>query len=244
MLLIPAIDLRGGAVVRLRQGSFQEETRYGSTPVELVNSWLEQGATWVHMVDLDGARSGRPVNTELIRSVAENTKAHLQTGGGVRSLEHASWLLDCGVKRVVFGTRIATDLAFAKQALSELGDAAVVGVDARDGIVAIAGWTESTTQSALDLGKRLADLGARRFVFTDIATDGMLNGPNLEALAEFAEAVGVPVIASGGVSSVTDIQEVAQIPGVESAIVGRALIEGRLDLKEALAAATNAPALK
>ncbi len=244
MLVIPAIDLRGGGVVRLRQGSFQDETRYSANPVDLVRQWLEQGAEWVHMVDLDGAKSGRPVNTALVREVAEQTTAKLQVGGGVRSLEHAHWLIDCGVRRVVFGTRLATDLGFAAETFAELGEKAVVGIDAKDGMVAVAGWTEATSQTALGLGAKLAELGAKRFVFTDIATDGMLAGPNLEALAEFAEAVGVPVVASGGVSTYDDLAEIAEIPGVDAAIVGRAFLEGRLSVPEAIQAATRASTLQ
>lgn len=233
--ILPALDLRAGGVVRLRQGSFGEETRYVLDPVQQVEQWLAEGAEWVHMVDLDGAKSGRPMNTAIIRNVAEKTKAKLQIGGGVRSLDHAHWLLDCGVQRVVFGTRVATDLQFAEAAFAELGEQAVVGIDARDGRVAIAGWTESTDLTANEYGKRLADLGACRFVFTDIATDGMLAGPNVRALKAFAESVGKPVIASGGVTSVQDLAALREVTGIEGAIVGRALLEGRVTLSDLLA---------
>jgi len=231
--LYPAIDLRDGKVVRLLQGDYDAQTTYGDDPVAVARSFAEAGATWIHVVDLDAARSGSPVNRPVVAAIAAAVAgtARVQTGGGVRTLGDAQLLADAGVARVVMGSA-----AVAQPALVEAASRVVpvaVGLDHRAGEVAVHGWTEGS-------GVQLADaLGwfptAAAFVITDIARDGMLGGPDLVGLAEAGRSTSIPVIASGGVSSLADLRALQSVPGVDGVITGKALYEGRFTVAEALA---------
>lgn len=240
--IIPAIDLMGGRVVRLRQGLRTEQTAYFEDPSEPARAFLEAGARLIHVVDLDGAFGGHPANLELVRWIVralEGTGCQIELGGGVRNLEAARQVLELGVSRVILGTAMFADPELLPRALAEFGPERVVaGLDARDGKLAVRGWEEVTSLDTLELARRVAAQGARRVIYTDIATDGMLIGPNLPALERIC-ASGLKVIASGGISSLEDVRTVARLEplGVEGIIIGKALYEGRLTVAEAIAAA-------
>ncbi len=234
--LYPAIDLRDGRVVRLAKGDYDAETVYGDDPVEVALSFVRSGAPWIHVVDLDAARSGDPVNRPVVRRIAAaiGQGARLQNGGGVRTLDDARALRDAGVDRVVMGSAAVADPELVASA-SEIMPTAV-GLDHRDGELAVHGWTEG---SGVQLAEALGWFPtADAFVITDISRDGMLTGPDLEGLARAVAATEVPVIASGGVSSVDDIVDLAAIPGLGGIITGKAIYEGRFTVDEALAALT------
>jgi phosphoribosylformimino-5-aminoimidazole carboxamide ribotide isomerase len=235
MLIIPAIDLLAGKVVRLHQGDYNIEQAYPVDPVDLVSRWADDGARLLHVVDLDGARSGQIENLGLIKRICATKRLEVEVGGGVRSLAIAEELFDNGVGRVILGTRLVTDPESAAAMFDSLGERAVAGIDARDGKVAIAGWQETSTIDALDLVLRMQEMGAKRVIVTDIATDGTLKGPNLPLLKRFTDALSIPVIASGGVGTLDDIRRLSEVP-LEGAIVGKALFENRFTLTEAVAA--------
>ncbi|WP_171051768.1 1-(5-phosphoribosyl)-5-[(5-phosphoribosylamino)methylideneamino]imidazole-4-carboxamide isomerase [Alteribacter natronophilus] len=233
--IYPAIDMRGGKCVRLLQGDYDQETVYGDSPFEMAARFDREGADWIHMVDLDGAKEGRPVNDEHVIRAAKELKARIQIGGGVRSAESAARYLDAGVDRVILGSSAISDPEFVKNMLRTYGgDRVVIGIDARDGYVATHGWLETSTVRAEELAAELARFGAEWFVMTDISRDGMLSGPNTGAIAGLAEATGKNVIASGGVSSLEDLGRLKENAGIEGAIIGKALYEGRFTLNEAL----------
>ena len=232
--LYPAIDLRGGEVVRLTKGDYDAETVYGHDPVAIAQSFAAAGAPWVHVVDLDAARSGDPVNRELVARIAEAIRgeASLQNGGGVRTLDDARALADAGVSRVVMGSAAVRDPDLVARA-SEIVPVAV-GLDHRDGELAVHGWTEA---SGVRLDEALGRFPtASAFVITDISRDGMLIGPDVDGLAAAVAATGVPVIASGGVSSIDDLVALARIPGLGGIITGKAVYEGRFTVADAIAA--------
>lgn len=241
MLILPAIDLLGGRCVRLFQGDYAQATQYSDDPAQVARSFAEQGARWLHVVDLDGAKAGTPVNVGAVESIVKAFEGSVEVGGGIRNLESARRLLDLGVARVVFGSRLVNDPGFAREAFDELGDRAVAGIDARDGMVAVHGWTEKSSVSAESLARELAAVGARRLIVTDIATDGAMSGPNLAFLKSMAAAGGVPVIASGGISTLADIADVAALEalGVEGAIIGKALYERVFSVAEAITTASG-----
>lgn len=232
MLVIPAIDLQGGRCVRLLRGDFAQETVYGDDPVEVARAWRAAGATLVHVVDLDGARSGEPIQLELVRRIA--AQAPIQLGGGLRTNEHVRNAFDAGVQRVVLGTS-ALDLPFVRRLAGEYVDRLVVALDTRDGMVATEGWTEGSEWTLLDLAHALIDAGVRRFLHTDVERDGALTSPNFTSL-EALLRLGVPVIASGGVATLDHLRTLTEI-GAEAVIVGRALYEGAFTLEEARAIA-------
>ena len=237
--LYPAIDLLGGRVVRLRQGDYADETVYGDDPVAVAREFAAAGARWIHVVDLDAARSGDPVNRPVVAAIvsAVDGAARVQTGGGVRSLADARELADAGVARVVMGSAAVSDPALV-EAASEVV-AVAVGLDHREGDVAVHGWTEG---SGLDLDDAYALFPtAEVFVITDIGRDGMLVGPDLDGLARSAELAGAPVIASGGVSSLDDVIALTRIENLGGVITGKALYEGRFTISEALAAVGSGP---
>lgn len=238
MLILPAIDLRGGKCVRLVQGDYSRETVYGEDPLDVAHQFEEEGARWIHIVDLDGARSGEPVNLPIVERIAKASKASLEFGGGVRSLEVARRVLAAGVKRVVIGTKLVSDPNFARGAFQELGDGVVAGIDARNGMVATDGWLETSETTAVGAAQRAEDMGARRLILTDIARDGMLTGPNVELLSQVMAAVRIPVIQSGGVSSIEDLEALARLgpAGPEGVIVGKAIYEGKFSVKQAVSA--------
>ncbi len=234
MEIIPAIDLRQGRCVRLFQGDYEKETVYFEDPLEGALHWERQGACRIHVVDLDGAAAGLPVHLDVLKQMVMLAGVPLQVGGGIRSLEIAEILIGVGVERIVLGTSAVQDPDLVAMACHTVGSkAVVVAVDARDGRVAINGWRERTSYSALRLVREMADLGVERFIYTDIARDGTLTEPNFQAVEELVEETGLSILASGGISSVKHLTRLAQL-GVEGAIVGRALYTGDIDLQEAI----------
>jgi phosphoribosylformimino-5-aminoimidazole carboxamide ribotide isomerase len=232
---IPAVDIRGGRCVRLVQGDFTRETRYADDPAEMARLWQDQGASRLHVVDLDGAREGVRANAAAIATLLRAIRIPVQVGGGVRSLETARALLDDGADRVVIGTRAAEDPDALGEWIGALGaERLVVSVDARDGMVATHGWQTITDVPVLELCARMAGLGVRRVVYTDVGRDGVLSGPNVETTRQLTTIIAV--IGSGGVASVDDLRALAEA-GAEGAIIGTALYQGRLKLSEALAVA-------
>lgn len=236
--IYPAIDIRGGKCVRLLQGDYAQETVFNESPLDAAKQWENLGGQFVHLVDLDGAKEGRPVNHELIGRIASSLNVPVQIGGGLRTFEDVKLLLSLGVSRVILGTAAIEDKAFTEKVLAEYGDKAAIGIDARNGFVATRGWLETSEVRAEDLAKELAAKGAETFIFTDISRDGMMQGPNVEAILSLAKASGKTVIASGGVTVQGDLERLAAHAndGIGGAIVGKALYTGNIDLASALAA--------
>lgn len=245
--IFPAIDILGGKCVRLRQGVFDDATTYSDDVILMARRWQSAGARWLHIVDLDGAKHGCPnaENLSIIRSIIQSVGLPIQFGGGARSLETIAQLLDVGIARVVVGTALAKSEEFAADVFRNFSEQVAVGVDAKDGIVAVHGWQEQSGEQATSFVQRMATLGAKRFIFTDIARDGMLEGINFESLCRVAESVsGLPVIASGGVASLTDIARLVTVksqgfPNIEGVIVGKALYAGTLRLFDAMTVASQ-----
>ncbi|QNI61082.1 1-(5-phosphoribosyl)-5-[(5-phosphoribosylamino)methylideneamino]imidazole-4-carboxamide isomerase [Synechococcus sp. TAK9802] len=238
MEIIPAIDLLDGACVRLHQGDYDQVTRFSEDPVAQALSWQSQGATRLHLVDLDGAKRGEPINDAAVRAITAALDIPVQLGGGVRSLERAEELIACGLDRVILGT-VAIERPELVQELAQRHPCRiVVGIDANDGRVATRGWIEQSDVLATDLAKQFSAAGIAGIITTDIATDGTLAGPNLEALRTMAQCSAVPVIASGGIGCMADLLSLLPLEplGVTGVIVGRALYDGRVDLAEAIAA--------
>ena len=236
MEIIPAIDLKAGRCVRLYQGDYQKETVYSDDPVSVSLRWQHEGATRLHVVDLDGAASGELTNLEVIKAISTQINIPIQVGGGVRTLQAAETLLDIGADRVILGTASVQDPDLVVRLCHDRGgDRVVVAVDARDGQVAIKGWTESTSVSASEMVERMESLGVIRFLYTDISRDGTLTLPNFEAIQELVKHTSRPILASGGISSTGQIIRLATI-GAEGAILGRALYTGDIDLESAIQA--------
>jgi phosphoribosylformimino-5-aminoimidazole carboxamide ribotide isomerase len=234
--ILPALDLRGGQCVRLRQGDYDRETVFDADPAAAARRWVGQGATYLHLVDLDGAREGRPVNGAAVRRVVAGAGVPCQLGGGLRTEADVAEALGWGVDRVVLGTRALEDPAGCEALCRRFPGRVVLGLDARDGRAAADGWRRTSDRPALEVARQAARWPLAAVVYTDISKDGMLEGPNVEAAAELARAVDVPVIASGGVSTAEDVARLARA-GLAGCIIGRALYEGRLGLRAALAAA-------
>jgi phosphoribosylformimino-5-aminoimidazole carboxamide ribotide isomerase len=235
--IYPAIDMRGGKCVRLVQGDYDQETIYGDSPFDMAKSFVDDGAKWIHMVDLDGAKAKERVNHEYVVRVAKELDASVQVGGGIRTAEDVAYYLDNGVDRVILGSVAVNDPDFTKEMLAKYGGAKIaIGLDARDGYVATEGWLETSQVKAVDLGKEMARFGAEVFIFTDISRDGMLTGPNADACIQLAFATDKQVIASGGVSNLADLMELRTYfgDGIVGAIVGKALYTNQFTLKEAL----------
>jgi len=240
VVVIPAIDLKDGRCVRLRQGDMSAETVYSEDVEAVARTWQESGASLIHVVDLNGAVDGEPRNMPQIESVLKTVKVNVQIGGGIRTIETVRRYLHAGVSRVVLGTAALTDRRFLEQACREFPGRILLGLDARDGKVAVKGWTSVSDTRAIDLVKEVGGLAIGAVIYTDIARDGMLSGPNLPALKEVVGASSFPVIASGGISRVEDILAVRALgPRIEGAIVGKALYDGKLDYRAALAALGN-----
>ena len=239
MFTIPAIDLRGGAVVRLFQGRFDRETRYGLDPIAVANRWRDQGAVWIHVVDLDGAVSGRPRQTELVRRMVSAVGGPIQVGGGLRTLADIDVTLGAGASRIILGSAALSAPDLVEKAVEQYGECVAVAIDARNGKVSVSGWQRDIALSPIKFARRLQAAGVVRVVHTDVARDGTMRGPSIDATRRIATATGLAVIASGGVSSLEDLRGLAQLRdvGVEGTIVGRALYEGRFTLREAVAAA-------
>ena len=233
MIILPAIDIKDGQCVRLYQGDYAQVSTYDADPVKVAQRWQSVGASWLHVVDLDGAAAGQPINKELIKRIRANVSVRIEIGGGMRTLEHIGLMLDTGIDRVILGTVALTDRALLEKALARWGECIVVGLDARNGQVAISGWRETSQVQATSLATELGAIGVQRFVYTDIARDGALKGPNLDALREMQQAISCSLIASGGVSSIDDLRSIATL-GIEGAIVGKALYTGDVDLAAAI----------
>ena len=229
----PAIDLRGGRCVRLKQGDFGRAIEYDADPVERAREWVRQGAQAIHVVDLDGAEEGRPVQLELIRRIASTVDLPLQVGGGVRSIEDLRAVRSAGARRVVMGTAAVEDRDLRLRAVEEVGDSLLVAVDARDGIIATHGWRSLSGISVLDLSKELADDGVASVLYTDVARDGMNSGIALEGTAAVAELI--PTVASGGVRGTEDVAALSRTPGMVGVVVGTALYEGKTTLRDLIA---------
>ena len=240
LTLYPAIDLKGGACVRLRRGEMDLATVYGDDPGAQAVAWQDAGCPWLHVVDLDGAFAGRSVNTEAVRAILAAARVPVQLGGGIREMASIEAWLSEGVTRVILGSIAAKNPALVQQACREFPGQIAVGIDARDGLVATEGWAETSSLSAEALALRFEDAGAAAIIFTDIGRDGMLGGLNLDATAALARAATTPVVASGGVGSLEDLAALravaAETSGIEGVIVGRALYDGRITPAEALAA--------
>lgn len=234
MLIIPAIDLKEGKCVRLLQGRAEDKTVYSDNPAETARRWAAEGAELLHIVDLDGAFSGAQTNIESIKAIRKAVSADLELGGGIRDMETIDMLTSMGINRVILGTIAAKNPDFLKRASDRHPGRIIAGIDAKDGKVAVKGWVETTGIDALDLAKKMKECGAAGIIYTDISRDGMLTGPNFEATARMAENVDVPVIASGGISSMDDIKKLLNIKGLWGAITGKAIYTGRLDVREAL----------
>ncbi len=230
----PAIDLRGGRCVRLKQGDFDRQKEYDADPIKRAREWERRGAHTIHVVDLDGAKEGRPVQLDLVRALAGSVNVPLQVGGGVRTLEDLRALRRAGAARVVVGTAAVLDRGLRLRAVDVLGEALVVAVDARDGIVATHGWREASGRNVLDLARELKEDGVASVLYTDVARDGMEAGAALESTAAVARIL--PTVASGGVRGTEDIAALSRIPGIVGAVVGTALYEGGVTLEELLAA--------
>jgi phosphoribosylformimino-5-aminoimidazole carboxamide ribotide isomerase len=236
MIVFPAIDMRRGRCVRLLQGRAEAETVYFHDPVAVAVEWEKQGAQWLHLVDLDGAMASEDNNRVLAKRIFKALGIPVQFGGGIRSLETLEELLEAGASRVIVGTAVIENEEFLEQALSQFRERVVIGLDARDGLIAIRGWQQTESLHVVSLASRLAEMGAQRIVYTDISRDGMLSGPSLSATRQIAEASGLKVIASGGIASLEDLRRVKELEpcGVEGVIVGKALYEGKFTLKQAL----------
>lgn len=242
MLIFPAIDIQNGQCVRLHQGDFSTSQVVAADPLETARSFASAGAQWVHMVDLDGARAGRPVNREIFRAVARQSGLKLELGGGIRDLDTIDAYLSDGVSRVILGSVALKNPALVEQAVARFGDRIAVGIDARDGRVATEGWLEGSDVYYIDLAREMERRGVRCIIFTDISRDGTLSGPSLEQLEALNSAVSCDVIASGGIKSVEDIAALAD-RGMYGAICGKSLYEGTLDLRQALECAAGSAAL-
>lgn len=239
MLVIPAIDLKAGQCVRLYQGNLDQATVYSADPLAVAHRWQEEGAERLHIVDLDGAVSGKGVNTTVITQICRTLRIPIQVGGGIRTLAAAEQLLALGVSRVIFGTVAYRSPQLVAEACRRFPGRITVGIDARDGRVAVQGWTEATPLEAVALAKRCQDMGVSEIIYTDIARDGTQQGVNLDATLALARAVPLPLIASGGVASILDIARLAshESEGIAGVIVGRALYTGAVTLREAIAVA-------
>jgi phosphoribosylformimino-5-aminoimidazole carboxamide ribotide isomerase len=238
MQIFPAIDLRGGQCVRLRQGDYAQETVFGADPAGMARRWVQEGATFLHLVDLDGAREGRPINGAGVRDIVQAAGVPCQLGGGLRTEADIREALSWGVARVVIGTRALQSPAWFESICRQFPNRIVLGIDAKGGRIATDGWLQVSDESALDLARQCAVWPLAAIVYTDISRDGMLQGPNVPAMAEMAAAVAVPVIASGGVTTNDDIRRLAE-HGLNGCIVGRALYEGKLQLKEIITIASE-----
>ncbi|MBW1886966.1 MAG: 1-(5-phosphoribosyl)-5-[(5-phosphoribosylamino)methylideneamino]imidazole-4-carboxamide isomerase [Deltaproteobacteria bacterium] len=236
MIIIPAIDLKNGLCVRLKQGQMSKETVYSQVPQEMAIKWHEKGAERLHLVDLDGAVKGRPVNSEVIRSIVHAIPIPTQLGGGIRDIQTIETYLDLGIHQIILGTVAYKDPEFVSLACQKFPDKIIIGIDARKGQVAVEGWTEETDMTPDELAKKYEEIGISAIVYTDIQRDGMSTGPNVQATQDLAKAINIPVIASGGISGIGDVKKILPLSkyGVMGMITGKALYEGTIDLTEAI----------
>ena len=239
MKLFPAIDIRGGKCVRLLKGDFDQEMVFSDSPADMAAQWESQGAEFLHLVDLDGARAGKPQNLETVKAILAKVKIPVELGGGIRTLEDIKEVLGLGVRRVILGSVAVHDPALVKAACEQYGDRVVVGIDAKEGMVAVEGWGQTSNLEAPMLGKMMAEAGVKTIIYTDISRDGTLGGVNVAATVEMAEKSGLEVVASGGIKDIEDIKALKEHEksGVAGAILGKSLYMHTLDLREALAVA-------
>jgi phosphoribosylformimino-5-aminoimidazole carboxamide ribotide isomerase len=233
MEVIPAVDIKGGRCVRLYQGDYDKETVFSENPVDVAMGWKAQGARRLHVIDLDGAAGGEPVNIKVIEAIVKLAGLPVQLGGGIRDEATVARLLEIGIDRVILGTVAVENPELVKNLCQKYGEAVVVGIDARDGYVATRGWLKATAVKALELSLRMVDLGVRRIIYTDIKRDGTLTEPDFEAIAMMVKGVGLPVIAAGGISKIGHLRKLKGL-GVEGAILGKAIYTGDINLKQAL----------
>ncbi len=237
MLIIPAIDIKDGKCIRLKQGRIEETTVYSEAPELVAREWERQGAELIHIVDIDGAIKGRPSNKEEIARILEETNVPVELGGGIRDMETLEFYMDMGVDRVILGTVALMDTSFVKETCKRFPDKIAVSIDAKDGMVAVKGWQEVTEKKAIDIAKVFEDIGVTAIIYTDISRDGMMMGPNIPAIKAMHDALKIPLIASGGISSIEDIRELNdRIEGLEGIIVGKALYAGAFKLADAIKA--------
>jgi len=236
VIIIPAIDLKDGRCVRLAQGDFRRVTIYSDDPVQVAKAWQDSGAERIHVVDLDGSLAGSPQNKNVIQNIVEEVKVPIQVGGGIREIKTIEAYIKMGVDWIILGTMALRDKVFVRKACDIFKGNIILGIDANDGKVAVTGWTEQTSESAIDVAKRYEGYGLAAIVYTDIKRDGMETGVNTEATKSIAEAVDIPVIASGGVSSIHDIKKLCDVEkfGITGVIIGKALYSGTISLKEAI----------
>lgn len=241
MVIYPAIDIRGGRCVRLLKGDFAQETVFSENPADMAKKWQAQGGQFLHLVDLDGARAGHSENLETVRAILAAVDIPVELGGGIRTMENIDAVLAMGVRRVILGSVAVRDPELVRRACAKYGDRIVVGIDAKDGVVAVDGWGVSGHVQVIPLAKKMKEAGVGTIIYTDISRDGTLAGVNVEATAELARESGVAIVASGGVKSIEDIRALKahEADGIEGVIVGKSIYMGTLDLSEALAAAAG-----
>lgn len=233
MIIFPAIDMKDGKCVRLEQGLFDKVTVFGEDPVEMAKKWEREGGEFLHLVDLDGAKDGVPKNLEIIKDICKNINIPIQLGGGIRNKETVKILLDAGVTRVIVGTMAINDMELLKELVDEYGERIVVSIDAKDGLVAVDGWVNVSEVDSVELVRKLDKIGVKTIVYTDIAKDGMMEGPNFDIYKTLAENTNIDVIASGGVSTIDNLKKLKKME-MYGAIIGRALYTGDIKLKDAL----------
>lgn len=235
MQIFPATDILGGKVVRLTKGDYNQVKIYADSPAEMALEFMKDGATNLHMVDLDGAKDGTPVNFEAIKEAAKIDGLFIEVGGGIRNMQRIEDYLSLGVKRVILGTAAIRNYPFVEEAVKKFGNAVAVGVDAKEGFVAVSGWQETTNVNSVEFCKKLRDTGVSTVIYTDISKDGMLSGTNLEIYKELSQIKGLDIVASGGITFADELKTLNKM-GIYGAIVGKAVYEGKLSLKDALAA--------
>ena len=228
MIIYPAIDLKDGNCVRLLKGEMEQATVFSNSPADQAKTFEKQGFKWLHLIDLNGAFEGKSVNTDAIRSILQAIDIPVQLGGGIRTIENIKYWLDLGINRVILGTIALRNPELVKEATKQFPNQIVVGIDARDGKVAVEGWAETSDMLAVDLARKFEDTGVAAIIYTDINRDGLLQGVNAEETAKLADAVDIPVIASGGVASIEDIRKLSQYPKITGAIIGRALYDDKI----------------
>lgn len=233
MQIYPAIDIKNGQCVRLKQGRFDDMTVYGDDPMKVAEKWVKSGASYIHIVDLDGARQGTSYNQQIIEQIAQQFQVPVQTGGGIRSMRDIEEKLSLGVSRVVLGTVAVKNPELVAEAVKVYGEKIAVGIDAMNGRVAIQGWEEVSQVSAMDLCKKMVKFGVKTIVYTDISKDGMMTGPNIEATKEIIRETGVNIIASGGIANIMDLESLEAI-GAHGTIIGKALYQGELKLSNVI----------
>lgn len=234
MNIIPAIDIKDSKCVRLFQGDYSRETIYSDSPKEMADEWISQGADWLHVVDLDGAKSGNPDNLEIVKSILVENDVSIQLGGGIRNIKSAEAAINSGVQRIILGTSAVEDHSFIQNLCNQFGsEAIVVSLDAKNGLIAKNGWTQESSISAIGLAEELMELGVKRFMYTDIERDGTLTSPNYSEIQRIVDFTNLPILAAGGVSNLKHLEQLERI-GAESAIVGTAIYEGKVNLRDAI----------